>query len=136
MPSKPPDDLGAEGRALFRRIERWRAEQDLHLDPHEVPQVAELARTVDRLATCRAALERLDPATPAWCRLASEERQQRLAYGRQVSSLGFPSGVVDDGASVGNTPRSRRAQKAAAARWEPTADIREARKARLRGVPG
>jgi hypothetical protein len=28
-------------------------------------------------------------------RLAAEERQQRLAYGRQVSSLGFPSGVVD-----------------------------------------
>jgi hypothetical protein len=116
-----PVDLGREGRALFRRIETWRKAERLALDPHEVPQVAELCRCVDRMAAIRRALVGLDPREPAWTRLAAEERQQRLAYGRQVSSLGFPSGVVEDGRPArpakGSTPRSRRAQKAAASRW-------------------
>lgn len=120
--SRPPRDLGAEGRALFRRIEAWRVEHHLLLDPHEEPQVAELCRTVDRLAAIRGALGAVEVTDPVWARLASEERQQRLAYGRQVSALGFPSGVVGDASVVtrpapGSTPRSRRAQKAAASRW-------------------
>jgi hypothetical protein len=76
------------------------------------------------MGAIRRALVGLDPREPAWTRLAAEERQQRLAYGRQVSSLGFPSGVVDDGRPArpakGATPRSRRAQNAARSRWEMT----------------
>jgi hypothetical protein len=71
---KPPNDLGADGRALWRRIEAWRVEEGLVWDPHEVPQVAELCRTTDRLSTIRAALVELDPTDTAWTRLASEER--------------------------------------------------------------
>jgi hypothetical protein len=117
-----PPDLGKEGQALWWQIERWRKVERLTFDPHEAPMVDELARTMDRLAVIRGALANLDPVHPAWVRLAAEERQQRLAYGRQVSSLGFPSGVVDEPIrparpAKGSTPRSRRAQKAAQSRW-------------------
>jgi hypothetical protein len=118
----PPRDLGKDGRTLFQRIEAWRKAERLVLDPHESPQIAELCRTLDRLAAIRGALADLSPVEAAWVRLAAEERQQRLAYGRQVSSLGFPSGVVDAPTRparppTGSTPRSRRAQKAAQSRW-------------------
>jgi hypothetical protein len=115
--SSPPDDLAKESRALFRRIEDWRKAHELVLDPHEVPQVVELCRTVDRLAAIRAALVDVDPLEPVWVRLAAEERQQRLAYGRQVSSLGFPSGLPSSDGK-GRTPRSRRARHAAETRWQ------------------
>jgi len=119
---KSPPDLTKEGQALWWQIERWRKAERLTFDPHEAPMVDELARTADRLAAIRGALAELDPVEPAWVRLAAEERQQRLAYGRQVSSLGFPSGVVDAPdrparPAKGSTPRSRRAQKAAQSRW-------------------
>jgi hypothetical protein len=119
---KSPPDVGKEGQALWWQIERWRKVERLTFDPHEAPMVDELARTMDRLAVIRGALANLDPVDPAWVRLAAEERQQRLAYGRQVSSLGFPSGVVDEPVrparpAKGSTPRSRRAQKAAQSRW-------------------
>jgi hypothetical protein len=117
-----PSDLGSDGRALWRRIHEWLRDVGLALDPHETPLVAELARTVDRLAAARGALATIHPADPAWTRVAGEERQQRLAYARVVSALGLPSGVVPDAADVGAkvvglSPRSRRAQKAARARW-------------------
>ena len=120
--SRPPDDLADDGRRLWRSIHAWLREQGLTLDPHEAPLVAELARTVDRLSSARTALANVHPADPAWVRIASEERQQRLAYGRLVSALGLPSGVVPDagesnGKIVGLSPRSRRAQKAAETRW-------------------
>lgn len=117
-PTSAPDDLGPDGRGLYAAVGAWLDAEGFDLDPHEAPQVAELARTVDRLAACRTALDALDVGSPAWVRVVAEERQQRLAYGRQVSSLGFPSGVVADTPTTkGTTPRSRRAQKAAAARW-------------------
>lgn len=116
-----PADLGPSGRALWRQIAAWLREHDLILDPHERPLVEELCRTVDRLATLRAALATFEPADKEWTKLAGEERQQRLAYGRLVSALGLPSGVIPETAGtdrvVGLSPRSRRAQKAARARW-------------------
>jgi hypothetical protein len=96
----------------------------LRLDPHEVPLLLELARTLDRLARLREALTDeeggLEPTDPAWVRLAGEERQQRVAYGRLVSQLGLPTGVVPDAASdkvVGLSAASRRGLRAARARW-------------------
>ena len=123
MARRAPSDLGPEGRALWLQVAAWMREQQLVADPHERPLLDELARTSDRLAALRGTLAGMHPADPAWTRLAGEERQQRLAYGRLVSSIGLPTGVVPDAASDkvvnlrGLSPRSRRAQKAARARW-------------------
>lgn len=119
---RAPGDLGADGRGLHRRIAAWLVDLDLVLDPHEEALVGELCRTADRLATLRVALAAVDPGVDSvgWCRLSSEERQRGLAMARLISSLGLPSGVADDqpgAAAAGRTPRSRRAQKAAGARW-------------------
>lgn len=116
------DDLDAPARAWLAGLDGWLVAESLTFDPHELTLVYEMARSVDRMAQIRAALARLDPATesPAWVRLCSEERQLRLAYGRHMSTLALPTGVVDPeqgGAAKGRTPRSRRAQKAARARW-------------------
>lgn len=115
-----PSDLGAEGRALWRDVHAWLREYGLRLDPHEEPLVAELARTADRLASARNALAGLEPSSPAWVRLAGEERQQRLAYGRVVAAIGLPTGLVGDAGDnvVGYlSTASRRGLKAARARW-------------------
>jgi hypothetical protein len=116
-----PRDLQPAGRLLWRRIAAWLAEQHLVLDPHEQPLVDELARTADLLATLREALAAQDVQSPAWTRLAGEERQQRLAYGRLVSAIGLPTGVVPDAAAGpqlrGLSATSRRGMKAARARW-------------------
>lgn len=112
-----PDDLGPDGTTFLTAVTAWLDDDNLDLDPHEIPAVIELARTVDRLAACRAALAGAEAGSPAWVRVMAEERQQRLAYGRQVSSLGLPTGLAAPDGTVGQTPRSRRAMKAAQARW-------------------
>ena len=111
-----PGDLGPDGRTLWAAVHRWLDDQDADLDPHERVLVAELARSADRLASIRRALTAIDPTEAAWGRLASEERQRGLAMARLISSIGFPTGLVDD-TGVGATPRSRRAQTAAQRRW-------------------
>lgn len=131
MPARrPPADLGPDGSALWRSLERWRVEQGLAFDPHELPLVAELARQVDRLASLRTAIAATVPNDPAWTRMATEERLGRIAYGRLVAQLGLPSGVVPDaeasGKVVGLSTASRRAQKAARARWGDAAGERHA----------
>lgn len=114
-----PADLGDAGRGLFRRIETWRAEVGLRFDPHELILVDELARTADRLATLRDAIGTTSVHAAEWVRLAGEERQQRLAFARLVSSIGLPTGVVPEPAEnvIGMSARSRRGQRAARARW-------------------
>jgi hypothetical protein len=116
---RPPTDMGTEGRLLLARINRWLRANEMEAEPHEWPLLVELARTADRLATARAALLDLPPTEPAWVRIAAEERQQRLAYGRILSSLGLPTGFVSDDqeSSGGYSPSSRRGSKAARARW-------------------
>lgn len=115
MASKPPSDLAADGRRLWRDIDRWRLEQDMVFEPYELVLVTELCRTCDRLASLRGALSRLDATDPAFVRVASEERQQRTAFGRLVSSAGLPTGVAD-GDDKGRTATSRRGQTAALSR--------------------
>ncbi|MGH9231581.1 MAG: hypothetical protein ACRD07_23145 [Acidimicrobiales bacterium] len=118
MPAvRPPGDLGTEGRRLWRAVEMWRQEERLVWDPHEAILVAELARTLDRLAAVREAIGSVDAREPSWVRLSSEERQLRLQFARTVSALGLPSGVPQAG--EGGTAASRRGQKAARARWSP-----------------
>lgn len=115
---RPPDDLGDDGRTLWRAIETWRAEMVLRFDPHEQPLVAEACRQLDRLASLRAAIKQTVPNDPAWTRMATEERLGRIAYGRLVAQLGLPTGAVPQPGNVTYlTPASRRAQKAANARW-------------------
>lgn len=116
MPKKPPEDLDAAGRKLWRDLEAWRAGVDLEWDPHEVILLAELCRTADRLASVREAIATVDATAPPWVRLSTEERQLRLQFARTTSSLGLPSGVPSDDGK-GRSPRSRRAQKAAESRW-------------------
>ncbi|MEX5632152.1 hypothetical protein [Parafrankia sp. FMc2] len=122
---RAPRDLDGHGRSLWVRITSWLDERNLILDPHEELLVVEMCRTADRLAALRRTLAVVrSPTNPDWTRLASEERQQRLAYGLLVSALGLPSGAVDDvppavagaGRAVERAPRSRREQKAAATR--------------------
>lgn len=115
-----PDDLGDDGRGFLARLDKWLTAERLDFDPHETVLAIELARTVDRLATIRAALATVDVTETAWTRLAGEERQQRLAYGRLTSTLALPTGVSEPEPTAntpGRTPRSRRAQKAARTRW-------------------
>lgn len=122
---RAPRDLDGDGRSLWGRITSWLDERNLILDPHEELLVVEMCRTADRLAALRRTLAAVrSPTNPDWTRLASEERQQRLAHGLLVSALGLPSGAVDDappavagaGRAAERTPRSRRAQNAAATR--------------------
>ncbi|MPZ26504.1 MAG: hypothetical protein GEV12_08605 [Micromonosporaceae bacterium] len=115
-----PPDLAADGRAFLTQLDAWLVAERLSFDPHELVLVLELARTTDRMATIREALAAVPVTEPAWVRLAGEERQQRLAYGRLTSTLALPTGVAEPTAvpaPAGRTPRSRRAQKAARARW-------------------
>jgi hypothetical protein len=120
--TRAPADLAADGRALWCSIGEYLEREHLTLDAHEEPLVVELCRTVDRIATCRAALTALEPTEAAWTRLASEERQQRLAYGRIIGTLGWPTGIVEQPAdaprSIGLSPASRRGTKAARSRWD------------------
>ncbi|WP_285492244.1 hypothetical protein [Actinomadura sp. NBRC 104425] len=120
--SRPPSDLGAAGRALWRRIGEALADMPdgpLQLDPWEVELVAEVCRAVDRMAALRdrmaAAEEAGDDAR--WLRLVQEERQQRAILGRVVAASGLPTGLVGGDTPAGLSPRSRRAQRAARARW-------------------
>lgn len=119
---RPPADLGEAGRALWRKI--GRALQDmpdgpLLLDPWEVELVAEVCRAVDRMAALRDRIAAAEEAgdDSRWLRMVQEERQQRAILGRVVAASGLPTGLVEDG-GVGLSPRSRRAQKAARARWD------------------
>jgi len=111
-----PADLDQTGQALWLAVAGWLTEQQAALDPHERALVAELCRTADRLATIRGALRTVEPTEPAWARLASEERQRGLAMTRLISAAGLPTGLIDENGN-GDTSKSRRAQKAARARW-------------------
>lgn len=117
---KAPEDLQVDGRALHQRISEWLAEENVALDPHEEVVLVEACRVADRLALLRAAIAGRDLVEGGVVRLLAEERQQRVALANLlVTKLGFPTGLVgDEDTSVGASPRSRRAQKAAQSRWQ------------------
>ena len=108
---KPPADLGAPGRRL------WRAINETHeLDHRELAILHEAARQADSLDALAAVLtkqgyttvgasgqDRLHPAV-------SEARQGRLALGRLLDLLHLPD---DEGQARVNRPQSRRASR----RW-------------------
>ena len=127
---KPPADLGTAGRALWRSTVRWLAEQTATMEPHETVVLAEACRTADRLAALRAALTGVDLADPAAVRLLTEERLQRQALASLLCvRLGLPTGLSDSSEVArkgrksslkGTTSTSRRAVRAARARWGTT----------------
>lgn len=116
MAVKTPPDLDDAGRRLWRAVAAWRREHDLELEPWEVEMVTEVCRAVDRLAALRARMA--DAGDEGrWLALVKEERQQRAILGRVVAASGLPTGLVDQDSTAGRTPKSRRAQRAAEARW-------------------
>jgi hypothetical protein len=103
---------------LWRRIDRWAEAQNLIFDEHEIVVLTEACGVADRLAQLGEALAGWDSSDPASVRLLTEERLQRGALANLlVSKLGLPTGVVATEPVKGTTPRSRRAQTAAQARW-------------------
>jgi hypothetical protein len=110
----PPKRLEPSGRALWRRIAKWATAQNVEFDEHELVLIVEACGAADRLAQLADALDGWHPSDPAAVRLLAEERQQRaLLASLLVSKLALPTGIV----AAGSTPRSRRAQTAARARW-------------------
>lgn len=119
---RAPNGLGTDGSRLWRRVVAWLSEHpagSIELDPHERELLGEACRIADRLGSIREALDGADFTDAASMRLLSEERQQRLALANLLTSkLGFPTGMPQEtGQKKGRTPRSRRAQTAAHARW-------------------
>jgi hypothetical protein len=113
--------MRADGRRLWRSVAAWLSEHEggaITLDPHEREILAEACRVADRIAGIRDALDGADLTDAGSIRLLAEERQQRAALASLlVSKLAFPTGMPADVPSKGTTPRSRRAQTAARARW-------------------
>lgn len=115
-PSAPPD-LATVGRKLWRDVV---AIYDLRAD--ELPLLAEMARTVDDLATMRAAVLEAGPVVtgskgqPRPNPLLTEIRGSRLVLARLAGQLGLPDQPGEPG-TTSQTPAVRRASKAARARW-------------------
>jgi phage terminase small subunit len=113
-PLPVPDDLRDEGRALWSAVTSRYA-----LRADELPLLAEMARTVDDLATMRAALAESGPVAlgskgqPRPNPLLAEVRGSRLLLVRLASQLGLP----DEDSPAGATPASRKAARAANERW-------------------
>lgn len=111
-----PADLEKRGRAFWREVLKI---YELNVD--EMQLLAEACRTLDDCDRLREVIEadghmvrgstgqsRLHPAI-------GELRQTRTALAKFLAQLGLPD--VDGGASL-PTPESRRASKAATARWD------------------
>lgn len=114
-PLPAPDDLRDAGAALWSAVT---AKYALRAD--ELPLLAEMARTVDDLATMREALAESGPVVvgskgqPRPNPLLAEVRGSRLLLVRLASQLGLP----DDDVQAGATPASRKAARAANLRWQ------------------
>lgn len=119
---RAPAGLGAGGGRLWRSVASWLDQHpagSVQLDPHERELLAEACRIADRLGAMREVLDGADLTDAGTVRLLAEERQQRLALATVlVTKLGLPSGMPEEASpKKGATPRSRRAQRAATARW-------------------
>ena len=124
---RAPAGLGQPGKSLWRSVAAWLSEHPagpVVLDPWERVILGECCLIADRIGQIREALDGADLTDPAVVRLLAEERQQRVALSTLlIVRLGFPSGMPQEvGAKKGSSPRSRRAQRAAAARWGTSSD--------------
>jgi len=110
----PPKDLGARGRAFWRRTL-----DEFELSEVEVELLRECCRLLDECESMRASVEhdgttvkgstgqvRVHPAL-------GELRQHRLALGRLLAQIALPD--VDE--QTLRSPTQARASKAAQARW-------------------
>ncbi|GAA0638682.1 hypothetical protein GCM10009547_48630 [Sporichthya brevicatena] len=111
--------LGPAGRRLWEAVDAYLVREKLVLDEHEVVVLELAAATADRVDQLGQALTGMDIASNAAAvRLMAEERMQRKALAELLTTkLGLPSGIAAETKDTGRTPRSRRAQKAAAVRW-------------------
>lgn len=108
---RPPRDLQAEGRRLWRKVL-----DDLELDPHEMALLRGACRTVDRLEAIAVELETAPLTTTNYKGdevphpLLVEQRQQLQSLGRTLANLRMPTGLTDDGDLV--RPRRRGGNRA------------------------
>lgn len=117
-PARPPERLGEAGTALWRSLTGA-----YELGPHELALLAVACRQADDVAALEEAIARDglmvtgSTGQPVLNRAVTEVRQGRLALGRLLDQLALP---VDDDelAPVLRSPASRKAQKAANARWD------------------
>lgn len=105
---KPPADLKASGRKLWRSVLGG-----FDLDEHELTLLREASRTADLLDDLQAQLAadgvmssssqgvRIHPA-------AVELRQQRIAFARLLTALRVPSGEESEGATETRWQRQQR----------------------------
>jgi P27 family predicted phage terminase small subunit len=116
--SKPPASLGRAGSALWRSIVSD-VPDDAELDARELVLLEQACRAADHESALQAVVKR-DGVTakgstgqkvvhPALV----EARQQRLVILRLLSAIGLD----DDTAAAATSPASRRARRAAEARW-------------------
>lgn len=109
-----PDGLYEAGRAVWAALT-----SAYELSPSELLLLAELAHTVDELATLREASADADPVVtgstgqPRVHPLFAELRAHRQALSRLVDQLALPAEYENEGLS----PRQQSAKKAADTRW-------------------
>jgi hypothetical protein len=113
---KPPQGLGPPGRRLWRALVADLPES-MEFDARELALLAAAARQADDIAVLEAVLERDGPVavgSRSQSRLSAvvpELRQERLAFSRLLGELRLPDG------QAAATSSSKRAQRAADARW-------------------
>lgn len=118
----PPRDLGPAGRDLWRKVLAT-----FELDDHELPALLLAAKQLDDVARLEALLVSdglVVIGSAGQTRLSAvvtELRQARLAASRLLDALALPL----DGADTAATPASKRAQRAAQARWRGHTPVRD-----------
>ena len=122
--SARPERLQVAGRALWDTLVA-----DYEFGSHELALLALACRQADDVAALEEVLERdgfIVPGSngqPKLTAVVAELRQGRLAMSKLLDQLALPA----DDEPVGRTPASRRAQKAARARWDRVARMEDHR---------
>lgn len=131
---RPPERLGEAGSALWCSLTTV-----YEFGPHELALLAVACRQADDVAALEALLARdglVVPGSTGQPRLnaaVTEVRQGRLALSKLLDQLALPADD-DDAAPVLRSPASRKAQKAARARWDREARREAHRDARADGA--
>jgi hypothetical protein len=109
-----PKSLGPEGQELYDAVVKYLSSVGNEVEEFENVVLQQACETADRIAQLSAAIDANDKLD---VRLLVEERLQRASLAMLITTrLGLPTGL-DESDDVGRTPKSRRAQAAASARY-------------------